>query len=205
MLRAVVFDLDETLIDSKESILFYFRALFDHVGLPFPEDKLETLFTCSVKDSFEQLIPDPQLRKKAWEFQDDFMLNAPSAPVSLKPFAREALEALHGRYKLALATNRGPTTHDVLAALDLTRFFDIVLTVVNAPEPKPSGKVLQHIISEFEITSDECIYVGDSEMDVATARNAQVPCIIVGERAGNGLGDYQIQDLSELEGVVKGL
>ena len=202
MLKAVILDLDETLINSKEVILRFFRELFSEMGLPFPEGREEILFTGTEKGIFHKLVTDPEKRRQAARFRERFGSVDQIRAMSLKPHARETLDALYGRYKLAMATNRGETTGPVLRHFDLERYFEIVIHARSLSEAKPHPIVVETILKHLGLSAREAVLVGDSMIDVETARNGGVPCVIVGRHAAEGIGDYRLDDLSGLPGLL---
>ncbi len=198
MLKAIVFDLDETLIGSKEAILDYHRKLFAHLKIDFPEDKQELFYTAPMKGFLERLIPDPQKLAEAKRFADEWDATEHIRLITLKPYVTETIEALHGRFKLAVATNRGWTTPKVLERFKLDGYFEIVLHAFSLENCKPHPQVMQTIFDTLGVTKDETLLVGDSYVDVETAANIGCRSVIVGDRATPDMGDEQIADLSQL-------
>jgi HAD superfamily hydrolase (TIGR01509 family) len=205
MLKAVVFDLDETLIDSKDALLLYFRRLYAQVGEAFPEATKEYLYTAPEKGILASLFHDPQKLAAARAFRDAYPDSEHIKPITLKPFAREAIEALHGHYKLAVATNRGPTTDDVLRKLGVRDCFEIVIMARSLARAKPDPLVMNTVMAHLGVTAQETLFVGDSQVDVDTTAGVGCRCVIVGLHAKEGLGDYQLEDLSGLPALVEKL
>ncbi len=206
MLRAVIFDLDETLISSAEAIVSFFRKLYDYIDMPFPEAEKEIFYTASEKGIVERLFPDPEKRKLADKFKREvYDFGDHTSKIELKPFAREAVEYCHGRYKLALATNRGDTTPVVLERFGFTELFEIAIHAKTLAQPKPHPIVIETILDTLQVEPEEIILVGDSQVDVETAKNGGIKCVIVGVHAKPGFGDYQLEDLSGLPGLLQKL
>ena len=94
----------------------------------------------------------------------------------LYPQVREVLHALRGQgVKLAVVTNKESRYTDaVLGAHDLTRLFDRVISgdSLSAKKPDPAG--IHSCLEQFEVERERALFVGDSSIDVATARNAGV-------------------------------
>ncbi|RJO68946.1 MAG: HAD family hydrolase [Myxococcales bacterium] len=202
MIKALIFDLDETLIGSKDALLFFFRQMYEHLGLPFPEDKAELFYTLPEKGFLELMLPDPEILAKAKRFKENFDPRLHLISLTLKPFVRETLAAVHGRCKLALATNRGPTTPAVLKHFDLERYFEYVVHARTLAEPKPHKIVVSTILDKLAASAGETLLVGDSEIDVETAKNGGVRSVIVGEKARPGFGDFGLPDLSGLPALL---
>lgn len=87
-----------------------------------------------------------------------------------------ALEALRGAgVQLAVVTNKGQQHSEVtLRAHVLDRYFGLVVGGDHLAERKPSPMPVRHCLEHFGVAPERSLFVGDSDVDVATARNAGV-------------------------------
>ncbi len=94
----------------------------------------------------------------------------------LYPQVRETLQALRERgVKLAVVTNKESRyTTTVLDAHGLAPLFDRVVSGDSLPTKKPDPAGIQHCLAQFGALPARALFVGDSSIDVATARNAGV-------------------------------
>ena len=94
----------------------------------------------------------------------------------LYPRVREVLAALRERgVKLAVVTNKeGRYTTTVLDAHQLMPLFDRVVSGDTLPTKKPDPAGIHSCLAEFDVPRHRALFVGDSSIDVATARNAGV-------------------------------
>jgi phosphoglycolate phosphatase len=94
----------------------------------------------------------------------------------LYPHVRETLEALRAQgVKLAVVTNKeGRYTRTVLDAHALTPLFDRVISGDTLPVKKPNPLAIADCLLRYGVTANRALFVGDSSIDVATARNAGV-------------------------------
>ncbi len=94
----------------------------------------------------------------------------------LYPQVRETLQALRAAgVKLAVVTNKERRyTHVVLDAHQLTPLFDRVISGDTLPVKKPDPAGIVECLKQFGVSSDRALFVGDSSIDVATARNADI-------------------------------
>lgn len=94
----------------------------------------------------------------------------------LYPQVRESLTALRERgVKLAVVTNKESRyTATVLDAHQLMPLFDRVVSGDTLPTKKPDPAGIQSCLAQFGVPSHRALFVGDSSIDVATARNAGV-------------------------------
>jgi len=205
MLKAVIFDLDETLISSADAILKFFHKLFEYIDEPFPTDKQEYFYTGSEKGILEMLIPDPAKRELARKFKEEvYDLGGHMNHLEIKPYACEAVAWCAARYRLAIATNRGDSTPAVLEHFGLAQYFEYVVHARTLAWPKPYPVVVETILEKLDAQPQESLLVGDSEFDVMTARNGGIRCIIVGPNRQAG-GDWHIDSLSELPQLLQSI
>lgn len=94
----------------------------------------------------------------------------------LYPQVRETLIALRERgVKLAVVTNKeGRYTATVLAAHQLAPMLDRVISGDTLPTKKPDPAGIESCIKAFGVPPHRVLFVGDSSIDVATARNAGI-------------------------------
>lgn len=93
------------------------------------------------------------------------------------PHVPEVLQALRGHgVRLAVVTNKeGRYTRTVLQAHGLQPLFDRVVSGDTLPTKKPDPAGVLSCLAEFAVPPARALFVGDSSIDVATARNAGVP------------------------------
>jgi phosphoglycolate phosphatase len=131
----------------------------------------------------------------------------------LYPHVREALLALRsGGVKLAVVTNKeGRYTRTVLEALQLSPLFDRVISGDSFPAKKPDPAGVLSCLEQFQVAASRTLFVGDSSIDVATARAAGVTvwALPYGYNMGKPIQDCGpdrvIQDFSALMSITAGV
>ena len=90
---------------------------------------------------------------------------------------RETLQALRVQgVKLAVVTNKeGRYTQVVMQVHQLVPLFDAVVSGDTLPTKKPDPAGVAQCLAQFEVAKARTLFVGDSSIDAATARNAGVP------------------------------
>ena len=111
----------------------------------------------------------------AYEFDKHYQTRCGTRS-QLYPQVRETLTALRARgVKTAVVTNKeGRYTATVLDAHQLTPLLDCVVSGDTLPTKKPNPAGIDHCLAQFGVTKDRALFVGDSSIDVATARNGGV-------------------------------
>jgi len=121
-----------------------------------------------------------EICKKIGEKYKNFF-NSPEANKLIKiyPWAREAIDLLYGRFRLAIFTNASArTVSRDLPSLNLKKF-SFILSEEDVEKKKPSGEGIVKIIKKLNIPLEETAYVGDSVVDILAARDAKCKSIVV--------------------------
>lgn len=185
--RAVVFDLDGTLIDSGPDLARLLNIVLaeygrSEVGLErvrgFVGDGIARL----VERGFEATGGSTETERRA--ATDRFLGLYEAEPARLTrpyPGVAATLQRLgdDGR-RLAVCTNKAErVTHAVLRALELDRYFGAVVggdsLAVRKPDPAPLRAAIERVGAE----AGSSVMVGDNEHDAATAKAAGVSCVLV--------------------------
>jgi pyrophosphatase PpaX len=173
MIDTYLFDIDGTLLDTKEFILQATEHSLAHYGYVVPDrsviaplvgEKFETYY---FKLTGQQEVTD--LINKHREFQ---VANLHlSTPFEGTP---ETLQFLHAQgCKLAAVTSRSKITSlDTLEQAGLLHFFDTVISSEDTPEVKPSPEPLLLALERLGKTPEQAVMVGDSHFDVEAGKNA---------------------------------
>ena len=183
MIRAIIFDLDGTLVNAYPAVSQSVNYTLKTMGFkPHTHAQIKR----AVGWGDRQLMA--QFEGEALSDIAITVYRPHHAKAILKPGgvrflsgAQALLKALHGEgYKLAVASNR-PTrfTLLVLHQLNIRRLFDVVLCADRAPRPKPYPEILRVILKRLRLSRAEALYVGDMTIDVNTGQRAGVRTIVV--------------------------
>lgn len=172
----ILFDLDGTLLDTLEDLADGTNYALKVFG--YPERTVEEVRRF-VGNGAARLIRLAVPEGADWEpvlsvFQEYYREHC---QIKTRPYAGilEALEVLGGDYPLAIVSNKPDgAVKRLCAGYFPGRFARGEST--DCPR-KPAPDMVFRAMAE--IGADRCIYVGDSEVDVQTARNAGVPCLSV--------------------------
>lgn len=182
--RLVVFDLDGTLVDSWKDLADAANALVGEYGRPALADAAIAEMigdgagvlvqrVCAAA-GLEAMPPDTVQRFLA--IYDRVMLTH-TAPY---PGVPAMLDALGSRVPLAVLTNKPQeATRRMLEAFDFTRHFVACIGSDAGFPRKPDPTALWHLIAQAGATRDTTVLVGDSAIDLDTARRAGVPLCLV--------------------------
>lgn len=174
--QALIFDLDGTLIDSKRDLILSVNAMLDELGRPeLPEETISGYIgrgaPLLVADSLGRQATDEEIQrglKFFLEYYEDHKMDN----TCVYPGVNDALGEL-SRFPKAVLTNKPfRISRRILDALGLSKYFRAVYGGNSFATKKPDPLGARTILQELGIPPHEAILVGDSEVDVQTARNA---------------------------------
>ncbi|RKT89045.1 phosphoglycolate phosphatase [Saccharopolyspora antimicrobica] len=178
-LRAAVFDLDGTLVDSAPDIARALStALAQHALGPIRADQVRPILgggarilvgaALSAVDG-DSALTDDVLTAYTTAYTAD-----PVSGTTVHADARTAIRELRDAgVRIGICTNkRSDLTHRVLAGTGLADLVDAVVGIDSAPAGKPDPAHLITVLDELGVTAAETVYVGDTEVDALTARRA---------------------------------
>jgi len=204
-LRLIVFDLDGTLIDSRQDLADSANALIaERGGAPLPVDSV----TAMVGEGAALLVrralaaaglpPDVDTALPRFlELYDQRLL----AHTRVYPGTVEALDTIARGATLAVLTNKPQRpTETILAGLNLDVYFAHVIGGDSAFGRKPDPAGLRHLIATVDSSREETILVGDSAIDLRTARAARVRVCLVKYGFGFPLAAAEMSGDEQLAG-----
>ncbi|HDR14627.1 MAG TPA: HAD family hydrolase [Desulfobacteraceae bacterium] len=200
--RAVIFDCDGVMFDSKDSNIAYYNHILKHFGYPpmFEEDH-NYIQMATGEQSVRYLFRDYPEQDEAEEYRRVMDYTQFIHKLKMEPGLEEILFSLKGRVKLAIATNRSATIKRVLDHFGLARYFDAVISSFDVKRPKPDPECLETILVKFLVGREEALYVGDSEIDAETAAAAQVP--FAAFKNSSLQASFHVCSMAELAAVLK--
>jgi phosphoglycolate phosphatase len=176
--RVLIFDLDGTLIDSKVDLALSVNAMLEHMGRPpLTHEKIYSYVghgaPLLVRRALGNGATDAETEKGLTYFLSyykDHMLDN-TVPY---PGVREGLAKLD-QHPMAVLTNK-PVRFStwILEGLGLMRYFRYVYGGNSFEKKKPDPIGVEILLRDFQATPREAMMVGDSDVDVRTARNSGI-------------------------------
>lgn len=178
----LIFDLDGTLIDSRLDLAHAVNATRAQAGRgPLPHEQIFSFVgngaPVLIQRSMGPEASEEEVRN-ALEFFLDYYRHHALDYTILYPGVREAIEKFHGSgAKLAILTNKPvKISWRIVRGLDMAQFFFQIYGGNSFAHKKPHRIGIDTLRSEAGAGADETWMVGDSYVDVQTARNAGVSC-----------------------------
>ena len=173
----VVFDLDGTLVDSSVDLANAVNALLGDFGAaPIPVSDVTAMVGEGAAVLVRRALTARGLDPETPGALDSFLAHYdPHLLDNTRPYPGmvETLQELSGRVPLAVLTNKpARATELMLAGLELRQYFFEAIGGDTRWGRKPAPAGLLHLCAAADVAPAETLLVGDSAVDLATARNA---------------------------------
>lgn len=212
MIKAIIFDLDNTLIDRqkafKEMLLRKFHLLFDDETLI--SNMIDDIMKWDDNGTVERIVVfkrwaskydvtciSPQELDKQWSDES-------GSVAFLYDDVKDTLSKLKNKYKLAILTNGNVASQRrKLDTIDLYDLLDYTLVSSEVNMKKPDIRLFEYIANKLNLKPNECIYVGDNyNIDVLGSRNAGMTPIFISRNNESYDNVIVIKEISELLNIL---
>ena len=186
--RAVVFDLDGTLVDTAPDLMRATNHVLETLGRrPITMDEVRSFVghgarallirglaaTGGIPDGYDV---EPDYRRFVAFYSDNIAEGSVPFPGLLPLLDRLKAEGI----AMAVCTNKlEGLSNQLLAALGMAHYFGAVIGPDTLGIAKPDPRPFHEAVARLRLRAPRAVMVGDSETDILTARNAGVPVIAV--------------------------
>ena len=178
-MTGIIFDLDGTLLNTLEDLADATNYSLGQFG--YPERTVEQVRRAigngaanQIRKSLPEGTPEERVQQVLEVYKPYYTAHC---QLKTRPYAGvpEALEILKKKYPLAIVSNKPDSAVKALCA----DYFPGIYALGECPDcpRKPAADMVYKGMAAIGV--DRCIYVGDSEVDVLTAKNAGMPCLCV--------------------------
>ena len=184
--RAVIFDMDGTLLNTLEDLRDSLNYALEKKGYPGRTlDEVRSFLGNGARVLLERATPENISKEdfnETYEIYSEYYLE--HCRIKTRPYdgVMELLKKLsENGYKLAIVSNKG---QDAVSELSKLYFGDYVETAIGENEKagikkKPAPDTVFKALEILGCKASEAVYVGDSEVDRKTAENSGMDCISV--------------------------
>ena len=181
--RAVIFDVDGTMFDTLPSLAAAANSVLMNDGLSeIRTDHLRPALNEGLRPMFRKAIalqPKAVDQARAAELETQYLAQYLQRWLLTAPLYAHVQDALSAfdmlGVKLGVCTNRDRASTDLLLKhAGIANLFDTVVGMGDAPRPKPAADPLLLALQRMGVSAADALFIGDSDMDAACARLAQV-------------------------------
>lgn len=207
-LKAVLFDIDGTLLDTHEYIYQAFEHSLGKHHKPLPRNIIQTIMGKPLEECYRILTKLENIKNLAGSHKEFQVAN----PHLVKPFPNtlSTLEHLKekGLFIGAVTTRAGNTVRQTLEETEIIHYLNYIVAFEDVTNPKPDPEGIRKALTYFELKPEEAMMVGDSDVDVLAGQNAGVTTVGVtygfhGKVLAETNPDYLIEDIKEILQIVK--
>jgi pyrophosphatase PpaX len=175
-IKAVLFDLDGTLVDSSEAIIKAVEKVLELKGLTCNRAKVARMIGLPLENIFGVLAPnlsEQEIWQLVHEYRKYYMAHH-LENTTIHPSAQMVLRKLKAKgFKLGIITTkyREPVM-DVLSHFGIAELFDVVVTGYEVIKHKPAPDIVLEAAKRLRVDPKQCVVVGDSPLDVQAGKQA---------------------------------
>lgn len=181
--KAIVFDWDNTLVDSWPIIYTAMKETFEHMGTtPWSLEETKSKVGKSLRDHFPSLFGERW--QEAGEIYSQSYRNKHLEELQALPLAKELLIYLQSKdlYLVVVSNKQGPILRKEAEHMGLSDYFDKLVGAHDAPRDKPFPDPVILALKDSGINPGENVwFIGDSITDVETALNTGCTPIFYGD------------------------
>jgi HAD superfamily hydrolase (TIGR01509 family) len=210
--KAVLFDIDGTLIDSNDAHARAWVAALAEAGHEVPFERVRPLIGMGGDRVLPELVPgltdDTEPGKSITERRLEIFKERELPHLRPTRGARELLAAVQSRgARIVMATSaKGAELKDLLAVGDFEPFVEDAATSDDADESKPAPDIVTASLKKAGVAANEAVMVGDTQYDVEASHKAGVACVALlcggNDSAALRDADAVYADPAELAGAL---
>jgi len=179
--QIILFDLDGTLIDSTEAILESFDVTFGHFDVAMPSAEK---ITAEIGHPLDKMFLSLGISEtEVWEYVSVYKAHyrqISREKTFLLPGAEMAVRRASEIARLGVVTTKtAKFSIELLEHMKLMHYFEVMIGREDVDNPKPHPEPIFKALSRLEVDASRCWMIGDTCMDMLSAREAGVTGIAV--------------------------
>ncbi|MBR6510584.1 MAG: HAD family hydrolase [Clostridia bacterium] len=217
MIKAVLFDLDGTLVNSLEDLASSCNYALTYFGFPTHEtEKYKYFVGDGMPKLIERVLPeafrDTETKQKVLEkFLEHYKIHFADNTYAYDGIIKLLEDIKKLNLKTAVISNKAQKpAEEVVSKILGSFYFDIICGKREGYPAKPDPTLTLEIIKELGVEPSECLFIGDSGMDCAVAVNSGAIGVgvlwgfrVKSELLENG-AEYIVETPNEILDIIKG-
>lgn len=206
MYQAYLFDLDGTVLHTISDITIALNKALKETGFDFSykDDETVRLIGMGARNIIVRALKDKPHTKKQFDMlYAAFQRNYSAYQGFLAEPYEGIVQLLDGLKKegklLFIVSNKPHKLAEIMIDKYFPNTFDLVYGHIEHLPEKPNPHLVEHLLKEYKLKREDVLFIGDSDVDYLTAKNADVPfCLVTW-----GYGDYTLDFVKKSQFVAK--
>lgn len=185
MIRNLIFDLDGTLIDSLEGIRTAINKTLEvsnlDISFSYEEAKFligdgsETLIKRALGHLYGNNQKTKEVRNNYYQLYEEYQIGGAKLFKDLKDVI---ISLINNGLNCFVVTNKPDKLAQIITRHFYGNLFKEIRGIKEGDKVKPDPSLVLNLMNRYNLKSSETVYVGDSHVDVETAKNAQLKCAL---------------------------
>lgn len=182
--KCVIFDLDGTLLDTLDDLTDSVNAAMKKFHFPGrTKEEVRNFVGNGIGKLIERAVPqgtgETRIKKVYDYFCDYYKEHCQDKTRPYDGIETMLADLKKQGYQLAIVSNKADFAVKELNACFFKEWISVAIGERPGVLRKPAPDTVIQAMKELHMQKEECVYVGDSDVDIKTARNAGLPCISV--------------------------
>jgi pyrophosphatase PpaX len=178
-IQALLFDLDDTLALRSTLAMPAYTFIAERFNLKKEMLSDPCFRSGTLQQAFALLGVTPDIHDAVWDENLKFQVDNLHLLQEVSG-AKRSLAYLKTRFKIGVVSNRRENGRDFLKQCGHHDYVDVYIGAEHVTNPKPHPEGILKALEALNVQKENAVYIGDSHLDVETARNAGIPAIIIG-------------------------
>ena len=182
--NTIIFDLDGTLLDTLADLAGRVHYVMEKYNLPtHTNDRVRQMVGNGVTVLMERAVPGGRsfatFESCLKDFKEHYEIHKKDLTKPFPGIMDFLKEAYESGYKMAVVSNKFDLAVKGLCEDFFSPYITTAIGESAQTAPKPAPDTVFKAMEELHVSPSQCVYVGDSDVDIVTAQNAGIPCISV--------------------------
>ena len=184
--KVIIFDLDGTLLNTLDDLTDSTNYALSKLNYPTRTiNEIKSFVGNGVAKLIERAIPNGKSNKDYEKclaiFKEHYSINKYNKTAPYNNIINLLIELKNRNYKIAVVSNKFDLAVKELCEKYFPNLIDIAIgeNEANGIKKKPAPDTVKLVLEKLNLNHNEAIYIGDSDVDILTAQNSNMPCISV--------------------------
>lgn len=182
--KLVIFDMDGTILNTLEDLANSLNYALEKSGFPKRNlSEVRSFVGNGIQKLVERGVPtgssEVEIERVLDNFTKHYKVHCSDNTRPYEGITNLLIELKDKNYLIAVVSNKADYAVQALCNKYFPQLFDAVVGEKTSVRKKPAPDTVNYVLNQLKINQTDAIYIGDSEVDIETAKNADMNCISV--------------------------